>query len=134
VNPILRGWANYYRHAASKRTFVYIDHQVWKTVWQWAVRRHHNKSKQWIKDRYFIRRGNRDWIFSDTQVNIDYALFCMAKMPIKRYVKIRQDANPFDLQWQPYFQRRKRIKAIQKPFTKNIQCVVVPGVAGAMPS
>lgn len=133
LNPILRGWANYYCHAASKRTFVYIDHQVWQCVWQWATRRHCKKNSQWIKDRYFVHMGNSDWIFSDSHVNINYPLFRMAKMPVKRYVKIRQDANPFDPQWQPYFQRRKRIKAIQKTFTKNIQKVIVPGVAGAAP-
>ncbi len=133
VNPILRGWANYYRHGASKKTFVHIDHQVWKSVWRWALRRHNDKRKQWIKDRYFIRVGNRDWIFSDTRVNTEYNLFCMAKMPIKRHVKIRQDANPFDTCWRPYFERRKRIKAIQKTFKKNVQNVIVPGVAGASP-
>ena len=133
INPILRGWANYYRHGASKRTFVRIDHEVWKSVWRWATRRHHNKKKQWIKDRYFIRMGNHDWIFSDTRVNVEYHLFCMAMLPIRRHVKIRQDANPFDPCWRPYFERRKRIKAIQTTFKKNVQRVIVPGVAGASP-
>lgn len=133
INPILRGWANYYRHGASKKTFVRIDHEVWKSVWRWAVHRHCNKKKQWIKDRYFIRVGNRDWIFSDTHINKEYPLFCMAKLPIRRHVKIRQDANPFDSCWWPYFERRKRIKSIQPTFEKNVQRVIVPGVAGASP-
>jgi RNA-directed DNA polymerase len=133
INPILRGWANYYRHGASKKTFVRVDHEVWKSVWRWAVRRHRNKRKQWIKDRYFIRVGQRDWIFCDTRVNREYPLFCMAMLPIRRHVKIRQDANPFDPCWWPYYERRKRIKSIRPTFTKNVQRVIVPGVAGAAP-
>ncbi|MEN8128152.1 MAG: group II intron maturase-specific domain-containing protein [Planctomycetota bacterium] len=133
INPILRGWANYYRHGASKKTFVRIDHEVWKSVWRWTLRRHNDKRKQWIKDRYFIRVGNRDWIFSDTRVSTEYNLFCMAKLPIRRHVKIRQEANPFDPEWHSYYERRKRIKAIQKTFKKNVQNVIVPGVAGASP-
>ena len=133
INPILRGWANYYRHAASKKTFVRIDHEVWKSVWRWALRRHHNKSRQWIKDRYFIRLKNRDWVFCDTHINREYPVFCMSMLPIKRHVKIRQDANPFDPCWREYFERRKRIKSIKKPFIKNVHHVIVPGVAKAMP-
>ena len=133
INPILRGWANYYRHAASKKTFVRIDHEVWKSVWRWALRRHDSKNRQWIKDRYFIRVKNRDWIFCDTHVNMEYPLFCMAMLPIRRHVKIRQDANPFETCWREYFERRKRIKSIQKPFIKNVHQVTVPGVANATP-
>ena len=133
INPLLRGWANYYRHGVSKRTFVRIDHEVWKSVWKWAVRRHRNKTKQWIKDRYFIRLKQHDWIFCDTHNRIGYPLFCMAMLPIRRHVKIRHDANPFEPCWRDYFERRKSIRALQKPFEKNVRDVIVPGVANAMP-
>ena len=26
LNSLLRGWTNYFRHAASKRTFTYLDY------------------------------------------------------------------------------------------------------------
>ena len=26
LNPVLRGWCNYFRHGVSKRTFSYLDH------------------------------------------------------------------------------------------------------------
>jgi len=30
LNPILRGWAYYYQHAAAKRTFYKVDHEVFR--------------------------------------------------------------------------------------------------------
>ena len=108
LNPILLGWAYYYRHGASKNTFARIDHEVWKCLWRWTNRRHPHKRKQWIKDRYFIRVGGQDWVFCDTRVGRERHLFLMARMPIRRHVKIRQDANPFDPEWRSYFGYRKR--------------------------
>ena len=35
LNPILRGWANYYRHAASKRCFAYLSYYLWWRVMRW---------------------------------------------------------------------------------------------------
>lgn len=44
LNPILRGFANYYRGVVSKETFGYISHRVWQYLWRWASRRHPNKN------------------------------------------------------------------------------------------
>jgi RNA-directed DNA polymerase len=45
LNPILRGFANYYKGVVSKETFSYISHRVWQYLWRWAKRRHPNKNK-----------------------------------------------------------------------------------------
>ena len=34
LNPILRGWANYYQHAAAKRTFSRVDDQIYRALWR----------------------------------------------------------------------------------------------------
>jgi RNA-directed DNA polymerase len=44
LNPILRGFANYYKGAVSKETFGYISYRVWQYLWHWAKRRHPNKN------------------------------------------------------------------------------------------
>ena len=64
LNPILRGWANYHRHIVAKKTFSWIDSQVWSALWQWAKRRHPHKSARWVKAKYFKTRGDRDWMFT----------------------------------------------------------------------
>lgn len=64
LNPVLRGWANYHRHIVAKETFNYVDYRVWKMLWQWCRRRHANRSKRWIKAKYFKSVGVRNWVFS----------------------------------------------------------------------
>jgi RNA-directed DNA polymerase len=40
LNPILRGWANYHRHAASSRCFAYLSHYLWWRVIRWLRKKH----------------------------------------------------------------------------------------------
>jgi RNA-directed DNA polymerase len=40
LNPVLRGWANYYRHAASSRCFAYLSHYLWWRMIGWLRRKH----------------------------------------------------------------------------------------------
>jgi hypothetical protein len=41
ANPVLRGWANFYRHAwGAKRVFVANDHYVWWTIHRWLRKKH----------------------------------------------------------------------------------------------
>ena len=50
LNPVLRGWGNYYRGVVSKNTFSKIDHILTNQLKRWSYRRHTNKSRKWIKD------------------------------------------------------------------------------------
>jgi len=108
LNPIIRGWANYYRHVVSKDVFGSIDHAIWKTTWQWSVRRHPKKSSRWIKDKYFQREGNRDWVFGEKKGA--ERLLKMSDIPIRRHSQIKADANPYDPQWYDYFAKRSQPK------------------------
>lgn len=94
LNPLIRGWATYHRHAVSKATFSKVDHQIHQALWRWAKRRHPRKSLRWIKDKYFHTLGERHWVFcglkpgqTTTSPKLIY-LFCAAKMPIKRHIKV----------------------------------------------
>jgi RNA-directed DNA polymerase len=35
-------------------------------LWRWAKRRHPNKGRRWIKEKYFHAIGTRMWVFSGT--------------------------------------------------------------------
>lgn len=109
LNPIIRGWVNYYRHDVSKETFSKVDHEIWKSLWRWAEYRHpRKKGAGWIKDRYFVRQGTRDWVFSCLEGKC--TLVRAGAVPIKRHVIIKSDANPFDPEWDEYFERRLGFK------------------------
>ena len=110
LNPVLRGWANYHRHAVAKGVFARNDHEIWSMLWKWAKRRHPNKSLQWVMDKYFHTRGGRKWRFivEEADGNGEHQLFMEASMPIQRHVKIRTKANPHDPVWGEYFTARKK--------------------------
>jgi RNA-directed DNA polymerase len=68
LNPIIRGWAAYYRTVVSKHVFTTLDAYVWWLAFKWAVRSHRNKPKHWVRARYFgaFNKARRDnWVFGD---------------------------------------------------------------------
>jgi len=105
LNPMIRGWTNYFRHVVSKETFAKLDSLIWSSVWNWAVKRHPTKSRQWVKKKYFTRRNGRDWIFTGKDGR---QLVSAADVPIKRHIKIRTVANPYESEWTDYFEKRHR--------------------------
>jgi RNA-directed DNA polymerase len=52
LNPVLRGWGNYYRHAAAKRTFCYLDYYVWWRVGRWLRKKHPQMTWKQIQRRF----------------------------------------------------------------------------------
>lgn len=114
LNPILRGWANYHANQVSKATFSKVDHMVWDALWKWARRRHPHKGRRWVKDRYFRRFKDRDWWFAekDHGEKKGSRIMLTSDVAIKRHVKIKSEANPFDPKWELYFEERES-KAMQ---------------------
>jgi len=119
LNPVIRGWANYHQHCAAKETFDRVDHEIWRALWQWARRRHPKKSRDWVKKHCFPTLRNRAWTFAcktEKQTPdgkpVWLRLVYAGETKIRRHVKIRKNANPFDPQWQDYFAER----AFQKKF------------------
>jgi RNA-directed DNA polymerase len=64
LNPIIRGWANYYSTQCSKDIFSYCDHIVYQQLKRWAERRHPKKSKSWVANKYWHTHELRNWVFS----------------------------------------------------------------------
>jgi RNA-directed DNA polymerase len=110
LNPMIRGWVNYHRHVASKVTFYHVDTAIFTMLWSWAKRRHPTKSKGWVAKKYFRARHGRRWIFFGQQADHELELFRAGDVPIQRHVKIRGAANPYDPQWEVYFEARLRVK------------------------
>jgi RNA-directed DNA polymerase len=112
LNPILRGWGNYYRHGVSKKMFRYVDHQLWKALWLWARKRHPQKGKQWIAQKYFMPPKGRRWTFFTMIDNREggkslFRLIQLSDIPIERHIKVRGTASPDDPELNTYWQNRK---------------------------
>jgi RNA-directed DNA polymerase len=52
LNPVLRGWANYFRHGVSKATFDYLNAYSWRRVVIWLRHKHPRASWKWLRRRY----------------------------------------------------------------------------------
>ena len=117
LNPIIQGWANYHRHVVSKREFTSVDYAIYKTIWQWALRRHPKKNRRWVMKKYFTRIGGDHWVFFGEAIGRkgdkkEVYLFNAASMPIQRHIKIKGEANPFDPNWELYFETRSDVKMV----------------------
>ena len=111
LNPVIRGWANYHRHVVSKKTFSFLRHRFFKYLWRWAIKRHPHKGKRWIRRKYFKSVGADNWTFSclieKNERNIILQLFDISAVPIRRHIKIRASATPFDPLYVTYWIQRK---------------------------
>jgi RNA-directed DNA polymerase len=112
LNPKIRGWANYHRHVVSKRTFGRVDHTIFSNLWQWARRRHPNKPPRWVNQKYFERHRDRDRAFFGETCDDEGRpkkvwLFHAQSTPIKRQVKVKGEANPYDPTYETYFEERE---------------------------
>jgi RNA-directed DNA polymerase len=111
LNPLLRGWANYFRNGAATRTFKRVDKYVFERLWHWTTRRHPKKTQAFKKQKYFSAAG-QNWGFSvrlrtakgESQV---LKLYRMARTKIERHIKVRSDANPYDETYTEYFRQRR---------------------------
>ena len=129
LNPVLRGFANYYKGVVSKETFSYISHRVWQYLWRWAKRRHPNKNTKWVRKRYFKTiKGNR-WVFACTTSDRrgkdkELVLYPIAYIPIERHIKVKGDASPDDPSLKEYWDKRHQ-KLGKTRFDKNTKLYMI---------
>ncbi len=122
LNPILHGFANYYRGVVSKETFSYITYRVWQYLWRWAKRRHPNKNTKWVRKRYFKTVGGNRWTFACNSERRGrealLTLYNMESTPIERHIKVKGEASPDDPSLREYWEKRHQ-KAGKSYWEKN---------------
>lgn len=109
LNPIIKGWAAYYRTGASKRAFSVLDNHMWKLAYKWAKFSHPNKSKHWVCSRYFGRFNparQDNWIFGDRDSGFYLTKFAWTR--IVRHPVVAGTASPDDPSLADYWARRRR--------------------------
>jgi len=109
LNPIIRGWAAYYRGVVSSEAFAALDAHMWKLTYKWAKHSHPNKSRHWVVARYFGRfnRARQDrWVFGDRDTGAYLTKFAWTK--IVRHQMVKGGASPDDPTLAPYWAERRR--------------------------
>jgi len=111
LNPLLRGWANYYRNGAAKRTFSKLDYHVYRRINRWITRRHPNRSQAWKRRKYFSADGENGAfsvrVTTKKGESRVLRLFRIASTVIERHIKVRGLANPYDPKDTEYFEKRR---------------------------
>jgi RNA-directed DNA polymerase len=97
LNPIIRGWANYYATAVSKVAFSDIDDLTYQKLSSWAKRRHPKKNGEWVSKRYWQSMDGDNWVFATRKEGLTpLRLINHADTPIVRHVKVKGESSPYD--------------------------------------
>jgi RNA-directed DNA polymerase len=111
LNPLIRGWAQYHRPVSNSRRLDRVGWVIVGKLWRWARRRHRQKSAAWVKAQSFLGRGDgrsgfRGTVTDAKGVRRTVWLARAGATPIRRHVKVRGAANPYDPSWELYFEER----------------------------
>jgi RNA-directed DNA polymerase len=120
LNPIIRGWAAYYRTQVSSEIFNSLDAYLWRLVYKWARFSHQNKPKSWVVHRYFDRfnKSRHDrWVFGDRQSGAYMHKFSWTR--ILRHRIVKHGASPDDPTLADYWEWRRR--KVPLPINKTTQ-------------
>ncbi len=111
LNPVLRGWTNYYRHVVSREIFQMFDNRLWEMLWRWAKRRHPNRGKRWIFKKYFEEGRYGATLYAEVRDNggkkSRIYLYKMPKTPITRHIKVKGKTSPDDPTLTKYWEERQ---------------------------
>jgi len=111
INPIVRGWTNYFKPFCSRKTFESLDAYLYQKQLRYGLRVHNNKSKQWIVSKYFqsiSSKPNDKWVFADPS-NPSIFMLKHRWTPIKRHVIVLNGASPDDPYLSEYWIKRKNL-------------------------
>ena len=111
LNPLVRGWAAYYRPGVSTKAFKTLDNHLWHRLHWWARRTHRDKPERWVTTRYFGKfhpdREDR-WVFGDR--NSGAYLHKFSWTPITRHTLVKGTASPDNPALARYWAQRHRKK------------------------
>jgi RNA-directed DNA polymerase len=100
LNPIIRGWSNYYSTVVSKETYSTVDNLTYDKLRAWARKRGNGSIN---KDKYWRTVDDRNWCFR-TEDGIE--LLTHVSTPIVRHTKVKSEASPYNGDWTYWSKRR----------------------------
>ena len=107
INPVIRGWSQYFRIGVAKQTFDDLDNFMYYRAKRYAKRRHPKKSGHWRVRKYWGQtkgRGDR-WVFMDKISGAVLMKFSWVR--IRRHALVPRDYSPDDPTLQDYWRQRR---------------------------
>jgi RNA-directed DNA polymerase len=112
LNPIIRGWANYYRTVVSSVVFRKLDHWMHQRSVRYVKHTHPEKPWQWLYKRYWgkLNKTRKDkWVFGNKRSG--HYLLKFSWFKIVRHTKVRGTASPDDPSLRGYWWQRQKVNA-----------------------
>jgi len=112
LNPIIRGWANYYRTVVANRVFGKLDNWMHYRAKRYAKYTHPTKGWLWRFERYWGRLNKEredNWVFGDKQTGgylLKFSWFEIVRHPL-----VRGTASPDDPSLREYWWERRKVNA-----------------------
>ena len=132
LNPIIRGWSNYFRTGVAYETFTKLDRWMFNRQVRYVRRMHPRKKYAWKQAKYWGRLNldrQDKWVFGDKQTGMVLQKFVWT--PIQRHTLIQHTASPDDPGLRAYWQKRTQRKSAELVPSKqriarrqNYQCPV----------
>ena len=107
MNPVIRGWSNYFRVGVSKEVFTDLDAFMYQRAYRYMKRRHPKKAGWWRTEKYWGQTPGRQdrWVFQDKERNVTLRKFAWTK--IVRHRLVPTTFSPDDPTLQDYWQQRR---------------------------
>lgn len=96
INPVIRGWSNYFSTVCSKETLGRLDHLTWVKLWAWAIYRCPKTGRKEIAKKYWGNSGLDNWTFKYEEGNKISTLLKHQDVEIHRHIKVKGNNSPFN--------------------------------------
>jgi RNA-directed DNA polymerase len=120
LNPIIRGWANYFRTAVAKEIFSKLDNWMFYKADGYTRWTHPKKPKDWRHRKYWgrLHLDRLDsWVFGDKHTG-GY-LLKFSWFPIERHLLVKGRSSPDDPRLKDYWANRQAAKVKALTFSKQ---------------
>lgn len=120
LNPIIRGWANYFRSGVSSEIFQSLDRWMFYRTVRYVKRTHPNKPRYWRQSQYWgrlnLERGDQ-WVFGNKTTGMHLLKFSWFK--IERHTLVKGKSSPDDSSLKSYWQHREKVSAKSLTLSKQ---------------
>ena len=112
LNPIVRGWANYFRYSSASKAFSKLDSWMFIRAMRHVKREHSDKAWRWLYERYWGRLNSKrqdHWVFGNTKTG--HHLLKFSWSTLQAHVLVKGTASPDNPVLRDYWQHRQRTHA-----------------------
>jgi len=118
LNPVIRGWSNYYRGVIAKGTFTKCDYMLYCQLTQWSRKRHPKRGKLWIYKKYWRESEKHAIVFATPE---GAWIKGHGLVSIQRHVKVKGNASPYDGNLLYWTKRLKKHPMLNGKLAKLLQ-------------